>query len=505
MPVKKRNTIIHDWRHLFTAEELEQAKKFLDDGKYRDFTISGNSAYAFVGWSTSAHRPAIYMSPIAYSTGWRREWLDCTCSRFAKRRGTYYADYFMEEKHCSHTAALLMLWEKEHGPWYFEETDEEKEARLAREEAERERERLERIRDEEYEKRARQKEKEGDKIYPVGSFLEENGGFRKNLFFDIKKAAFSVKTNRYAANRAKKLLPHNADKPVETYIIYGDDGEQQLKAEMTVEDEVVTGRSNEVSITVSRTGVEKHECDCKPRRVYWGSAFSRVAQENELCEHELVLLSRIKDYVNENNPGDATDKAAIRFFEAMDEAPVVQEVALNQEKSVRNDLFLSPLITVEQKRPYLTFRLGEHGSRPLLLKKLNDFSEAYEKKQLYSLGKLQIDFSERDFDDESRPWLNFVMQKVDDADKASNRISGRSWYSYSPRVSVQNKELLEGAVLDRFYDLAEGSTCELSDKAVRSGTCNIVIGHKAMNVSISTKKITDSSGELIGVELFSRV
>ncbi len=357
-------------------------------------------------------------------------------------------------------------------------------------------------RTEEDAKRKIQKAAEGDRIYPVSQFLAEQGGFGENLFFDLHKASFSVRTNLYAVNRAKKLLQHNADVNAEFYKIYGQDGEQRLKAEMEVEDEVIKDRKHYVSIVLSRTAVERKECECEPRRIFYG--YERSFQPEELCEHELVLLSRMNDYVNTDNPGDATDRAAMEFFKAMEEVPVIQEGVPVSEKTKRKDVFLSPLISVEKGQTFLSFRLGRIGSKPLILKKLSDFSDAYENELSYTLGRnLTVDFAEQDFEDGSRQWLNFVMQKVDDADKVNIRISRRYWYS--AHVSAQNKEALEGAVLDRFYDLAEGGVCEVSDKARRSSTYNIAVGHKAMRVFVSTKKITDSGGELIGVELSGRM
>ncbi len=500
----KRNYIVHDWRHFFTQEELDQGEKLVKDGRCNNFYTDGISAQAMIGSGSAANMPRIRLAPISYTTPWKDDWFDCTCSQFTGR-GYGYRRFYIPERHCSHTAALMLLWEKQHGPWGFEESDEELQERLRREEEERERVRLEKIRVTEETKRKVQKDREGDRVFPVSKFLEENGGYGENLFFDLKKTAFSVKTNLYAVNRAQKLLEHNADQNVECYIIYGNDGSQQLKAEMEVEDEIIKDRRHFVSMVISRTAVERKECECEPRRIFYGFSRTPLVQPEELCEHELVLLSRINDYVNEKNPGDATDKAAIEFFKALEEAPVVQEGVPAVEKTKRKDVFLSPLISVEKGQTFLSFRLGINGSKPLILKKLSDFSDAYEHEQLYTLGRnLTVNFAEQDFEDGSRQWLNFVMQKVDDADKVNNRISSRYYY-YGAHVSVQNKEALEGAVLDRFYDLAEGGVCEMSDKARKSGTYNIAVGHKAMKVSVSTKKITDSSGEIIGVELSGRM
>ena len=505
---EKPRSIVHDWRHLFTPAELAQGKKFAEEGKFGDFYCTDHEAEVTIGSGSGRYKAWISFAPVAYSMGWSRNWFNCTCGNFYPNRGRssyYYRGVWEEDRHCSHTAALLFLWEQKHGEWYFEESDEEREARIRAEKEELERQRREKIRVEEEAKREKQKAIEGERIYPVNKFLTEQGGFGKNLFFDLGKASFSVRTNLYAVNRAKKLLPHNAGINAEFSIIYGSDGEQRLKAEMAVEDEVIEGRIHETSIVISRDAVEKKECECEPKRVYYGYFARGDLSTEQLCEHELVLLSRINDYVNAENPGDATDRAAMSFFEAMEDAPVVQDPAAVHEKTKSADLFISPMITIEKGQPYLSFRVGEKGSKPLLLKKLGDFSEAYEREQFYSLGKnLAIDFSQRDFEEASKPWLNFVMQKVDDADKASNRLSRRSWYS-SVRVNAQNKELLEGALLDRFYDLAEGGTCEMSDKSRRSGSYEIVVGHKAMNVSVATKKITDSSGDIIGVELSGRM
>lgn len=511
--------ILHDWRRMYTAADLAQAERFIEKGQYSGFMVGDHFAKARIGNSTSGFQAEIDGEADSYSHGWDPEWLNCTCvkgggqSSARSARSYYYGSYYGSEKRkqpCSHTAALFMLWEKQHGAWEYEETEAEKKERLDKEERERlrreaeEREREEKkwrleLKKQEMARRAEQKRLEGGEKCSGKDFLNAYCKYGTNCFFDVKKIASQVKTNHYEVHRAQKLLPFNRNTEIQVELKYGKEGSQQLSATATVKDEVIQGDSGMPSMILSRDRMAEHKCNCGSVVPYW---FYNSSFDQEFCAHELVLLCRLNEYINQNNPGDATDLAAFRFFESLEKASSVQEEASKQGlKTKEKNLVLQPLLTLDGGvNPRLSFRIGFQGGKLIILKNLRGLQDAYEQEELFSPSKtVQIDFSRMDFDEESQPWLTFILHRISDTDHINHSMNRNSWYSV--QVSVQNNEVLEGALLDRFYDTAEGKICCLQNKSAHNGISSIRVGHKNMQVSITSDEIRDSGDKVIGVEL----
>ena len=517
------NRIRHEWRNMYTHEDLEQAARFVNRGQCKAFTIDPYWARAFVG--PSDFRATIRGEASSYSCGWKPEWIECTCVKGSdrsagKRRAKYgwYDDDYdpLFKQTCAHTAAVFLLWEKEHGPWEFTETEEEKRIRLEEEERERrlreeeeqrareEKKRREMIQKEQ-ELRKKQKKEEEPKKCPVTKFLKDHCEFRNDSYFDIEKSLSSVKTNLYEVHRAEKMLAAdvNVKETAEVSITFSQTGEQMLIADMDVFDEVDEDDLNQPQIKMTRGTLTEHRCRCKG---YYYSEYYYSMYENkrEFCAHELVLLCKLNDYIRLHNPGDATDKAALRFFKAMAEAPLAAEESRQPDANAdkKKTLVLKPLLIMDDKKPKLAFRIGFVGSKLIMLKRTRDLADYYEKEALYSPTKtVQIDFSKNDFTDESAPWLTFLLQRISDTAHINATLQSRnSWYSV-PQAKVQDREILDGAMLDRFYDLAEGTVCDLQDKTAKGGISSIAVGHRNLQVTIYSEKICDRGGGILGIEL----
>ena len=202
------NRIRHEWRNMFSKEDLEKGQSFVNEGKYRDFVTNDHQAEAYIG-AGGAYHAIILDSPDRYSIGWDENWLHCSCTKNSGRRSrrSWYYDPFSEHREsCQHLAALMLLWEKKHGPWEFEETEKEKAQRLEEERREKEEQRLQKRISEERRRREAKKKVDGRVSASPLEFYEKHAQDSPESFFDLKAAAKSLKTDRYAYERAEELL-----------------------------------------------------------------------------------------------------------------------------------------------------------------------------------------------------------------------------------------------------------------------------------------------------------
>ncbi len=475
-----------EWRDLFDHIILKDAERLFYADRVIDMVADKNEAHAYVKVGAKSEYTVIKKAPTCYSMEWNPDWFICTCNSY-RRNNYYYTKYRYSA--CVHAAALLLAWEKKHGPWEFTESDDEYEQRIREEEAEVEKERLRQL-----------KEKEEKITVKVKDFLQEKGKVSGGTYFDIMTAVEKKNTSLYAVHLAEKLL-ENKDNiqldPVET--IYGISGKQQLNARVLINDKEDMGGWTSVSFMFGRQTIEKTGCSCH-------FSYYSYNPNEPLCAHQLVALLRIFDYVKKNDPGDATDKNADAFFKAMDMTG--QVFMLEEDKTPvkkTENVVINPILNVEGGSVQLSFKIGNAGQKQLQLKKLELLAEAVQNEKTFEASKtVVLDFASQDVDEKSRPWLNFILQKVSDTYKVNTALESKSrWgYYYAPSISTQNKDELYGATLDRFYDIAEGTDCECVKKDMGAKqSSRMSIGHHNIRVKIETHPLKAANGDVIGIRV----
>ncbi|MBR1628265.1 MAG: hypothetical protein IJ679_03225, partial [Lachnospiraceae bacterium] len=191
MKEKKNLVGKKEWRDLFEQKQLDTAQNYIVRGNYRDFECSDAKASVSVGASTrNQFHPYITFAPTCFTENWEEKQFFCNCSR---ANPSHYSS--AQKKPCSHEAVLLFLWERVHGPWEFEETDEEYETRIREE-------RIGRIEA----KRAKQQatEEKVKRKAAEWSFAKYEG--KEALYFDIPSAIRNEKTNLWALHRGEEIL-----------------------------------------------------------------------------------------------------------------------------------------------------------------------------------------------------------------------------------------------------------------------------------------------------------
>ena len=497
-----RLTVTKDWRDCFSGYTINMAQKLVDANYVRDFKAQKDRAEAsVVDLGYSSNKVVIYNPPTSFSTNWNPELFSCTCTR--KLRRYTYENY----NRCIHKAAVLLYWEKQHGPWVFTENEQEHTARLEKEKKELEKKRLkEKI---EAEKRI---------IINAGDFLRSQRHDTRGTYFNLSAAIKKFHTNRYSVNQLEKLLNIPNGIVIDRATLqYGSSDEQELCINATASDLESRSYRNSLRLVMTRNKLLEFRCSCN--RFY-----GYLNESDVFCVHQLAFLLKVYDYIEENDPGDATDRAAFDFFDAMDISG--RNLSSADEKAVIKktpNVVISPLLNIEDGSVALSFKIGLIGQKKVQLKNLEVFSESVQLESLFNASKtLSIDFSKQDFEENSTPWVNFIHQRVSDTNKVNDKLEAKGRWYYTPTISTSNKDELYGATLDRFYDIAEGTDCECLKKDVsfteidntdrsfysakrkkitKKDTSYIHIGHHNMKVSIKTEPLTATNGDFIGVEV----
>lgn len=467
----------HEWRDFFPKRMVKEAQDLVDNGDWDYFDWDENTAEARMRKSKRSpkwYTISIEHMPQSYSDAWDTSKIHCTCQ---SRNASFWG-----EEACMHKAALLLRIEEEHGPWKFTETIEEQRERLEEEQKEREKER-----------RKRQKEKEGKIEAFVKEVLPIRAEGKPIPYYNLNEIITTEKTSLYCRHLMEDILRTGKFLKETGEISYLENRRQVLHSVMEIFDGV---ENHTTEIAVSYHNVEHRECTCR-------SGYSYYYHHDVWCEHELVLLKRMWDDIEQHNPGDATDLAAEDFFELLSGSNIVLDVEEEQEAVKKEKkVVILPRITMENGLPKLSFKIGLTDGKLFVLKNFSEFVSAIEAEEVFQLGKnAYLDFHEVVVTEESEPWLTFIQRRVGETEHVNDRLNMRSSYFYrAPTLSVQSQEILEGSTLDRFYDLAEGKKCEYQSRGL--GIKGIIrVGHADMRVRLQTKKMLNEAGEFIGISV----
>ena len=483
---------VKEWRELFGKTVLRDGKKLAFGGEWEYFYWDKNMARARVRIAAKGQRWSevrINKMPTSFSDDWEERDFQCTCQ---ERRG-----YFAIKEMCVHEAALLFRVEKEHGPWEFTETKEEREERL-------ERERIQ----QEYVRRKQLKIKEGKTDVPVNKIFPKREKGALLPYYNLSEILKGKKTTLYCQHRMEEILENGEILAEEVGINYLKKGPQVLQSKIEIDDGLEQHRTEMI---ISHEGIEQRDCSCRYHSGYYGDNYYddyNSGYDEHYCEHELVLLRRLWEHIEEKNPGDATDLMAEDFFSMLSNSDIVlEEEEVGEVSGKEKKVILLPRITMEKDSPKLSFKIGLAEGKLFILKKFAEFVLAVEQESAFVLGKsMTLDFAKVTMTEESEPWLTFIQRRVGEIEHVNDRLSSRSSYYYysSPTLSVQSQEYLEGSILDRFYDLAEGTDCEYQSK-VLGIRGKIRVGHADMNVRLQTEKMTDAAGGFLGISVTGKM
>lgn len=464
-----------DWRPLFTQEQLANAEnpRFI---RKIDFTIRTSyyrAATVTVGpadpmgsgqWVTVTIRDF----PKEFWDSWNSEHFICSC-REGRVRGNV----------CVHAAAVMLAWEKEMGHRFMvEESDYTYQTRLREEEE-----------CQKWINYRKSLEAEAHDFFPVSKILKLNRP-KKLMLYDLEKATEGYVTNAWAAREAKRLGAGNA-RAMEHE---SRNGQKFLTGFCHIWNEELRS-SEQADLILQGDTLSLVQCTCIYHTI-------KGTPDKAFCPHQLVALQAMRDYADAVSNEDLTDDAARKFFAGMHQAGVREEkreIAKAPEKKA--DVLLAPRIIMESGVAQVSFKVGRRGGKMLQLRNLRDLLGAWHAGTKMVLSKTEtLDFAREDFAEEVMPWLTFIQRRVTELEDVNEKLYARSGFGRRPvTLAITAQQPLTGAVLDQFYELAEGKACEYIDKSNSIKDEMIPVGHFRMHFTLTIDQIRDTTGQFGGI------
>ena len=468
-----------EWRDLFDKEKVMRAADSAEQKKILYFNYTSKSCSATVKDVRMSCNVQIANAPTRLSENWIDARLYCSCSR-GKGSGM-----------CQHLADVLYRWEKDTGPFFAGESEYEYLERKSTERRQKEQNRRRALRNE-----------LGDSIVPAISFWGKRNVKKGLVFFDIQTAIEPLVTTPYYMARAREILQEEASQGIHgVKEIKTREGRKILLLSCNFSDDLSYVRVDGMIEGGRIVDLSSSIADARSRRVLDDEIY-RPEPGEPLDEYQLVSLKMAWDYVNQHMEGDQTDQAAKQFFRQLSRlADVPPEASLpDREEEKKCILDLMPRIVVEDGAARLSFKIGKSGGRMYILRNLRELIWNHERGTALAVTKKEtIDFSRYEFREESMPVMQFIERRVGEIGAVNEKLASRNFGRGVSSIAVTYQMDLRGSLLDSFYDMAEGMSCEFQDKSNADQDAFIRVGYRSMRFRLTSERISDARDTFAGV------
>ncbi len=456
-----RHYTVCEWRELFDPKIIEEAAN-------NPVLMRGKSAGRYsIYWyqrvtefteKRQRIQTTIYDEPDLRNTSWKDIRMDCTCGK----------------PRCVHLAATFLLWEKEHGPWIVWENEWDYKYRM---------------KDIELDLK-RQQIAEADKAMgtaPIAA-LEAFPGKKmaEPVYLDLEKVLKEFTTTKAAIHHLKEAVKQRSTFGSDMDTEQLRDGSRQVVFRGTyfapLWKETVRGclKADGLEIFHFRENLNAKDCYVP------GEPVRHDGPEEPLDAYELSEIQRLWDYVNSQAAPLVTDESAEKFFLGIkaQREKSIRPVEEEKRQAKKANVDLIPRIVVDDGYPTLSFKIGTVGSKSFILKDCRDLIQAVDGEKELKLGKNEaLHFSSQAIRPEAEKLYDFIRRNRHDPIKGTYQVS------------------LRGAVLDNFYDMAQGTSCAFQDKTNAVKAEELKIGHRDIHFKLKVEKVADARGMFLGVAL----
>ena len=484
-----KNIITWDWRSYFSPSMLEWGRQDEKEGNFKDLRFDMNGRWAMAR-TKDGNRVEISSVPTSYSQcaeykpwEFRREAFLFGWGSSKDTRHTCTCQQGRSSGLCRHQASLMLRWEKVHGPFVFEETESEAAER-------REKERIGALKLQQKQKSA-VKQRVCDVLASLGA--EDMGDYS----FSPERIFAGALTNQYEAELAEAIVREAPEADVPLILCYDSEGRQEIRTEVGLSGQTVRMR-------LAKSGVRELSCSCGRSKGPVSQSGGADQRDMSFCCHALAAAYFLCRRIEAEDPGDETDRTASQLLSDVlgkDSRSDTQALFL----SGIPDLVLTPRIVPEKNgtRPQLGFIIGRRDGRQYVVRSFDKLCEAVLGSKEFELSKTaKIDFASETFDDASQDWFGLINSRVEEVDSFNKRLE-RSYYNF-PRLASGSGILLEGSMLDRIYDLAEGS--EIESALGGKGNEKMLKVEPAMpKAYVQLLPVTGKNGSLRAVDVAGKV
>ena len=222
---------------------------------------------------------------------------------------------------------------------------------------------------------------------------------------------------------------------------------------------------SKVKLTFDADNIREEECtvwECR-RSFYQRRTGNRI----RLCEHSAALLLRLRDYLEKENPGDATSLSGMRMLDRSNQG----EISLADSEDLDLPAVrIQPVIDVPAPTaaaaktciPKVSFRVG--ATRMFKVKKISAFVDAVKAGEEMLFGsKTKIRLREDLLTEESVIWYRIMQDALREERQRKAVFETLMPGGYMPGygyIQISDAIPLYGESLDSFYKAAEGMRLE---------------------------------------------
>ena len=239
-------------------------------------------------------------------------------------------------------------------------------------------------------------------------------------------------------------------------------------------------------------------CHYDPGNSMHGYGRNNWGNDKQLvCTHGLALLLLAQERLQDENPGDDTDRAGQKMLATFRSRRLWEDRDLHQEgseteKSETNAperFYLEPRLAREYEGIKLSLKVGV--GKMYVPKSLNKLVEAVDHKGILVLSpKTSIDMARHQISEESKPLYDFIRNVVKGEQSRRSYAEQSGYQEMDTSESIKGSILLYGKRLDDFFDLMEGKSLEFTDKygMMAKGSIRFRESEPAIHLLITPKK-----------------
>lgn len=288
-------------------------------------------------------------------------------------------------------------------------------------------------------------------------------------YFSIKKITEKIKVTSLKYQKAINMIENNeVSADIQTFGYNDAEGKNftGLRVLVDIHDKA-SQRSQNAVISVGKDFFWKGTCNVRKCFCeYDYNIINYSTKKAELCEHMLAALIKLQKHIEEENPGDETDYKAMQFLGRF-------RSQKNSVSEKQPNIFLEPELQNDNGELKVGFKIG--SQKAYKVKNMMELVEKAENNETLVLGKTgAINFSISEFDDKSKPFFEFIRNKVRDVIQRNERIQSKKVWGYYDRhedEKISDTIILEGSALDEIYEICCGlGQIQTVNKAYRKDT-----------------------------------
>ena len=226
-----------------------------------------------------------------------------------------------------------------------------------------------------------------------------------------------------------------------------------------------------VELIISQDEILSAKCSCDncDGYYYWMS-------NDKACKYKSAAKDLAIEYLKNNNTIDSTDAAGQQLIN--DFAGKVRSQIISQSRQLDESLKIEPRIIMKDNELQIDFKVG--STKMFKISDLIHFVELVRSSESEKYGtNTMINHGIQNFTEESRRWVNFIQDSVDEEMRIREGVAESTW------SSVKKKKMgcvpLYGWKIDQMYKLIDGNPVKYENRDIKKRTMMTV---KQKNPSI---------------------